>query len=544
MTSTIDRAEINRRNAQKSTGPRTPEGKARSRFNAVKHGCRARLPILPGEDPEAYERRLDAWVGKFAPARRGRALPGGARRPRLLAARPRRPRRGRPTRGRDRGRCGAAGRGCREAGRGVVPRPRRPTSWRTRRGWRSPTGRSSPGRSTRSIPSTPPDWSPSLEATAIGCDWLLARWAELGQILDEGRHWRPTDRLRAIRLLGKQPLDVVADDQLLAIYLACHAMDPDGPDVFAEPLGDLRRPEMQASRERLSARFAAARAERSPRDAAEGRATLRAIVTAAVARVEALREVRAAAEAVGAADISARLSYYGRETVEWLRKHQVTCSRALFRTFDELRKVRREFGDDLPADEPAPAPGPAADEADETPAPLPCGVVEPEVPRPTGPVAVERVADHDPTTNEASHAGASDGSASDGYRSPVAAAETVTNEASEQSGEVEGAPADPISQVPASRPVDDGVGRSGLSHQEYAQKGCEESPVGCSMSTAPARACASAPCHRLTTDPEAFLRTAAVAWSRLTFEPRESLATDPSGRTDLAARPGDGLSSG
>ena len=116
----------------------------------------------------------------------------------------------------------------------------------------------------------------------------------------------------------------------------------------------------------------------------------------------------------------------------------MTCSRALFRTFDELRKVRRDFGDDLPDDEPAPVPVPFADEADETPTHLPCGVVEPEVPRPTGPVAVERVADHDPTTNEASHAGASDGSASDGYRSPVAAGETVTNEASEQSGDVKG----------------------------------------------------------------------------------------------------------
>ena len=67
MTTTMDRAEINRRNASKSTGPRTPEGKARSRFNAVKHGCRARLPILPGEDPEAYRSRLDAWVDKFGP---------------------------------------------------------------------------------------------------------------------------------------------------------------------------------------------------------------------------------------------------------------------------------------------------------------------------------------------------------------------------------------------------------------------------------------------------------------------------------------------
>ena len=65
MITASERAEINRRNAQRSTGPR--EGKARSRFNAVKHGCRAKLPILPGEDPQVYQDRLDAWTGKFDP---------------------------------------------------------------------------------------------------------------------------------------------------------------------------------------------------------------------------------------------------------------------------------------------------------------------------------------------------------------------------------------------------------------------------------------------------------------------------------------------
>src|SRR5271166_6511335 len=65
--STSSRTEANRRNSQKSTGPRTTEGKERSRLNALKHGCRARLPILPGEDPAAYRQRLDAWIGKFRP---------------------------------------------------------------------------------------------------------------------------------------------------------------------------------------------------------------------------------------------------------------------------------------------------------------------------------------------------------------------------------------------------------------------------------------------------------------------------------------------
>jgi len=45
------RAAINRANAQHSTGPRTPEGKATSSQNAFKHGLYSKQLILPGEDP-------------------------------------------------------------------------------------------------------------------------------------------------------------------------------------------------------------------------------------------------------------------------------------------------------------------------------------------------------------------------------------------------------------------------------------------------------------------------------------------------------------
>jgi hypothetical protein len=52
------RVEANRRNAQLSTGPRTSEGKAASRLNALRHGLRARDPLLPGERVEEYEALL------------------------------------------------------------------------------------------------------------------------------------------------------------------------------------------------------------------------------------------------------------------------------------------------------------------------------------------------------------------------------------------------------------------------------------------------------------------------------------------------------
>ncbi len=51
----------NRANAQRSTGPRSVEGKSVSRFNALKHGVDAASITLPGEDPAAYQALADAY---------------------------------------------------------------------------------------------------------------------------------------------------------------------------------------------------------------------------------------------------------------------------------------------------------------------------------------------------------------------------------------------------------------------------------------------------------------------------------------------------
>src|SRR5919107_635624 len=48
-------ANVNRRNALKSTGPNTSEGKAVVRYNATKHGLLSRDVLLPGEDEEALK---------------------------------------------------------------------------------------------------------------------------------------------------------------------------------------------------------------------------------------------------------------------------------------------------------------------------------------------------------------------------------------------------------------------------------------------------------------------------------------------------------
>src|SRR5450631_2707371 len=53
--SSLKQIEANRGNALKSTGPTTPEGKRRSRCNAMRHGLTAETVIAALEDAEDYQ---------------------------------------------------------------------------------------------------------------------------------------------------------------------------------------------------------------------------------------------------------------------------------------------------------------------------------------------------------------------------------------------------------------------------------------------------------------------------------------------------------
>jgi hypothetical protein len=64
---TEKQSAANRRNAQRSTGPRTGAGKARAAMNNVKHGAYAASEIIPGEDLAEREVLAHAYMERFAP---------------------------------------------------------------------------------------------------------------------------------------------------------------------------------------------------------------------------------------------------------------------------------------------------------------------------------------------------------------------------------------------------------------------------------------------------------------------------------------------
>jgi len=62
--------EANRRNALKSTGPKSAAGRAAVRLNALKFGLRARTVVLPGESQAEFDRLCDDLQQEWQPRTR------------------------------------------------------------------------------------------------------------------------------------------------------------------------------------------------------------------------------------------------------------------------------------------------------------------------------------------------------------------------------------------------------------------------------------------------------------------------------------------
>jgi hypothetical protein len=60
-------AAINRANAQHSTGPRSIIGKQHSSLNALTHGLTSQSPLLPTEDPAAFNLHTEGFFDEYKP---------------------------------------------------------------------------------------------------------------------------------------------------------------------------------------------------------------------------------------------------------------------------------------------------------------------------------------------------------------------------------------------------------------------------------------------------------------------------------------------
>ena len=149
---------------------------------------------------------------------------------------------------------------------------------------------------------------------------------------------QPPERFKAIRLLGRQPMDAPQDDRVMMIYLACWAMDPGGPHGFQDLVNELHPAELKLWIARLDDREAM---DRRPADRPSGKAELLKIVAEEEERLEEVLELHLERdEAVGLEP----LLFDDSESGERLRRYQLACNRTLLRILDTLERRQRARG--------------------------------------------------------------------------------------------------------------------------------------------------------------------------------------------------------
>ncbi len=337
------RVEANRRNAQHSTGPRTAEGKSRTRLNSLKHGMTAKvIVLLDGEDGELFHAKIAAWKDEFQPRSEfedelvERAVACSWQSDRIDRAI--------TAKLNELVRFGRLDRDEAEADevedqtRRLFWDPRGPIAlyphWR---GFRV-TPRVS-GPNSLDDPINPARIVNRLENLAAGCRWLLDRWADLRGLLEQGLNWQAPDRLRAIRLLGRQPMDVLSDERVLTIYLACDAMDPSAPTSLDDMMTETEDDELERIKERVRGRGADWKKPASPE---AGKAALLALIEEMARRLAVKLSRHRERQEFEESMQTDLLAFDDSHEGELARRYQLAKDREMHRAINALLKVRKE----------------------------------------------------------------------------------------------------------------------------------------------------------------------------------------------------------
>ena len=337
----------NRRNALKSTGPRTIQGKRCSSLNAVTHGLRAETVVVLDEDPQELEDRRVAWHECL--------LPANDVEERLVDAAVV------YTWQQDRARRAQASRinanitnyeveQDQTTEEEVVALGRRLFKDRLGPLVFYPTGSHNIGTYSDRDPTTshagkqddadlPFDLVLRLHSTLLGCEWLLGQWASLKTVLDQGQAWIPSDKLKAVRLLGKQPFDAIDEKDVAMIFLASFVLKADKGRWDWEITMEMSKSDTITFRKNAATRQLDAL---TPSDATKAREALLEIIERATARLTIKADAHRERARVMAALATDFLAFDDSLHGERLRRFDLAAGRGLSRSLDDLRKRRRD----------------------------------------------------------------------------------------------------------------------------------------------------------------------------------------------------------
>jgi hypothetical protein len=224
MRSTIQ-SEQSKKNGARSHGPVSSSGKERSKLNAVTHGLRARTLVLPGESKEDFAHLVDITTKSLKPRdefelRLAERTAGAEwvreRAENVLHAR-----------------LATLINEADEREDDDIYILCKTLFWDARGPHGlyglSPVAHGGPRSSSSRGPSDPTDPHlivRRLERSRKGCEALIGHWEALLFRIKENLGWQAPDRLMAIRLMGKQPVDVGLDERIVVVYVGSFAIKP------------------------------------------------------------------------------------------------------------------------------------------------------------------------------------------------------------------------------------------------------------------------------------------------------------------------------
>ncbi len=337
----------NRRNARLSTGP-PKEARQWTRFNGVKHGMRSAVQFLPGEEPERFQRKYENWVRSARPrGEMGRDLLLRCVRAHWMTERIERAQDARMAahieQAGDREDVEVAG-------------------WIKRLFWdhRGPIAMYAlSGVATGGPPSSwtgdvndPNDplvvlkW---LEATSKGCQALLREWRKLLERVEQGLGWQSHDRLKAIRMLGRQPTDAAEDKRIVQIYVGAFAIKPNMKRKAYDDLkAEMATLDYKAFVNRVRDRWPMVV---DASETTKARDMLIDLVTRNIERLEAKLEVFEARSEELNDRIAALLALDKTAEGQIYQRYEMACQRKLSRCLADFWKHQRESEGDEDLDE-------------------------------------------------------------------------------------------------------------------------------------------------------------------------------------------------
>jgi hypothetical protein len=328
MPSSPEKIAANRRNSLKSCGPRTPEGKQRSRRNGLKHGLTGEGIVVPDEDAVAIEERFEAFCDALKP--RDEVAEALVHRAALLVVRMER----------------SARHEAAEITREMLGAEDREADERAEE----------LRRLTELIVKEPAEATRKLRRIPEGIDWMIGLWESLRADLlgKSSRKWGQGQCERASELMGvKARYD--GSSRLVALSQATLGL--------FQLLGEGDWPGLAAQERREAAR-----------------AELGKIIDGEIARLEGVREgLDHQAIARDRAGAQARALFSATPEAILARKYEAAAERGFYRALKQIERLNAQADE---AEEVAASP-PAEEKCDELASPLPAVESErEEVPKP------------------------------------------------------------------------------------------------------------------------------------------------------------------